>query len=67
MPHHLPHIRNSVARSPLLRKGGVHQRPRSGERQQHRQWLEDELDVWWETQTTDETGDETLGLSENKR
>ncbi len=28
--------RNPVARSPLLRKGGVHQRSRSGERQAQR-------------------------------
>jgi len=32
----MPKQRNHVARSPLLKKGGVHQRARSGERQQHR-------------------------------
>ena len=32
-------IRNSVARSPLLGKGGAHQRGRSAERQQDKQAL----------------------------
>jgi len=32
----MPRQRNPVARSPLLKKGGVHQRARSGERQQQR-------------------------------
>jgi hypothetical protein len=36
MPTRRGVIGNPVARSPLLRKGGVHQRPRSGERQRRR-------------------------------
>ncbi len=39
---------NPVARSPLLRKGGVHQRGRSGERQQAQHLLGDLLDEWHE-------------------
>lgn len=38
--------RNLAARSPLMRKGGVHQRNRSGERQQEKRALARELDVW---------------------
>lgn len=36
--------RNYVARSPLLRKGGVHERCQSGKRQQQKQDLKGELD-----------------------
>ena len=39
-----PRRRNPVARSPLLRKGGPHQRSRSGERQQQHHLLQSELD-----------------------
>jgi hypothetical protein len=35
--------RNFVARSPLLRKGGVHERSQSGKRQQQKQALEQEV------------------------
>ena len=35
--------RNFVARSPLLRKGGVHERNQSGKRQQQRQVLAQEI------------------------
>jgi len=35
--------RNPVAHAPILRKGGVHQRARSGERQSVRQQLNDLL------------------------
>lgn len=41
---------NPVARSPLLRKGGAHQRERSGERQQSQQQLDSLLDEWYEDQ-----------------
>lgn len=37
--------RNPVARSPLLKKGGVHQRSRSGERQQHRKTLKKAIET----------------------
>jgi len=46
MPTRHQNIRNTVARSPLLRKGGVHQRLRSGERQQNKRQLDDALDEW---------------------
>jgi len=39
-------IGNPVARSPLLRKGGPHQRSRSGERQSERDELAAELEQW---------------------
>ncbi|MCB1877782.1 MAG: hypothetical protein KDH88_17550 [Chromatiales bacterium] len=39
-------IRNPVARSPLLRKGGTHERSRSGERQSEQRRLERELARW---------------------
>jgi len=47
MPEHR-RFRNPVARSPLLRKGGPHQRSRSGERRQLRQALDAELDAWFD-------------------
>ena len=36
--------RNPVARSPLLRKGGVHRKSRSAERMQSRRNLKDEVE-----------------------
>ena len=47
MPEHR-RFRNPVARSPLLRKGGPHQRSRSGERRQLQQALDAELDAWFD-------------------
>lgn len=48
----MPIKRNPVARAPIMRKGGVHQRARSGIRQQARQqlnnWLQDELEEYLE-------------------
>ena len=52
MPENRRRFRNPVAQSPLLRKGGPHERSRSGERQNQRQALEAELDSW-----RDETDD----------
>lgn len=46
MPENRRRFRNPVAQSPLLRKGGPHERSRSGERQNQRQALEAELDSW---------------------
>lgn len=40
--------RNPVARSPLLRKGGVHQEPKTKQRRHTRQALEGQLDDWRE-------------------
>jgi len=48
MPERTITRRNPVAASPLLRKGGVHQRPRSGERRLARQRLDQAVDEWWE-------------------
>lgn len=47
MPENRRRFRNPVARSPLLRKGGPHQRSRSGARRQLHQALEAELDEWF--------------------
>ncbi len=40
--------RNPVALSPLLRKGGVHERSKSGVRAEAKQELQDELEFWEE-------------------
>jgi hypothetical protein len=40
--------RNPVALSPLLRKGGVHERSKSGLRAEAKQQLHDELEFWQE-------------------
>lgn len=40
--------RNPVALSPLLRKGGVHERSKSGIRAEAKQELQDELEFWQE-------------------
>ena len=54
MPERRRQPRNPVANSPLLRKGGVHQRPRSGQRQLDRQVLNDALDEWLDEIDNDE-------------
>jgi hypothetical protein len=46
MPENPIRRRNPVALSPLLRKGGVHQRCRSSERRQQNDVLRDLLDEW---------------------
>jgi len=38
--------RNPVARSPLLRKGGVHQETKTNQRRNARQALEGQLEDW---------------------
>ena len=43
-----PKPRNPVARSPLLRKGGAHQRSPSAGRQQSRREIDDLLEDWEE-------------------
>jgi hypothetical protein len=62
--------RNPVARSPLLRKGGVHEKSKSGLRGEAKQQLQDELVAWQDgldagylttTQPRPEDGD-TLSL-----
>ncbi len=40
--------RNPVALSPLLRKGGIHERSKSGVRAEANQKLQDELEFWQE-------------------
>lgn len=40
--------RNRVAMSPLLRKGGVHERSKSGQRAENKLLLNAELDDWRE-------------------
>jgi len=40
--------RNPVALSPLLRKGGVHEKSKTAKRQQNRQALSEQLDNWRE-------------------
>jgi hypothetical protein len=40
--------RNLVALSPLLRKGGVHERSKSGVRAEAKQELQNELEFWQE-------------------
>jgi hypothetical protein len=45
-----PRVRgNPVARSPLLRKGGAHQRSTGAERQRQRLSLDDAIEEWLET------------------
>lgn len=39
-------IGNPLARSPLMRKGGVHRKARSGQRQNERDELDAALDEW---------------------
>ena len=48
MPERRHRLRNPVAASPLLKKGGVHQRLRSRERQREKRRLEDAVDEWLE-------------------
>ncbi len=43
-----PSIRNPVARSPLLRKGGVHEKSATAKRQGGKQHLQQSLDDWRE-------------------
>lgn len=64
MPIRHQTIRNTVARSPLLRKGGVHQKARSAERQRQRLQVEDAVDEWLEEQDSrrEKPPDASLGL-----
>mgnify|MGYP003393857544 CR=1 FL=1 len=41
-------LRNPVALSPLLRKGGVHERSKSALRTEAKQQLQNELEFWQE-------------------
>lgn len=40
--------RNPVARSPIMKKGGVHEKSRTSERQQEKDVVQHELDEWEE-------------------
>jgi hypothetical protein len=53
MPDNPIRRRNPVARSPLLRKGGVHRRYRSSERRQQNAELRDLLEEWENGENTD--------------
>ncbi len=44
----MPRERNYVARSPLLRKGGVHTESKTGSRVRQRLKVEDAVDEWYE-------------------
>ncbi|VAW88707.1 hypothetical protein MNBD_GAMMA16-105 [hydrothermal vent metagenome] len=48
-PTATPKTRNPVARSPLLRKGGVHVKSKTGRRVKSRLSVEDAIDEWYET------------------
>jgi len=64
MPTRRRIIGNPVARSPLLRKGGAHQRTRSGERQRQTSDLEAALGQWREEEAeaaSDSDGSERSG------
>ena len=40
--------RNPVARSPLMKKGGVHEKSKTAKRRQSRQTVNDQLEHWRE-------------------
>lgn len=46
MPSKKPPIRNPIARSPLLRKGGVHIRSKSGQRMRNKLSTRSALNEW---------------------
>jgi hypothetical protein len=46
--------RNFIARSPLLRKGGAHQRSQSGKRREHKESVEQALMDWQEQSKEDD-------------
>jgi len=46
--------RNPVARSPIMKKGGVHQKSRTSERRQKKGAVQHELDEWKENKGQDE-------------
>jgi hypothetical protein len=52
---------NPVARSPLMRKGGPHERSSSVQRQQSRLALYDELEEWFETLGEDKVEESETG------
>jgi len=50
--------RNPVARSPLMKKGGVHEKSRSAERQREKDAVQSELDEWEEDKDDHERSSE---------
>ena len=44
----MPRRRNPIARSPLLRKGGVHKKSKTGQRVRARLTTRDAMDEWQE-------------------
>lgn len=65
MPTRRGNIGNPVARSPLLRKGGAHQRARSGERQRQRADLGTAMEQWREEETIDLDNEDRLDDQED--
>lgn len=45
----MPKPRNYIARSPLMRKGGVHSESKSGQRAQSRHELDAAIDEWFDS------------------
>ena len=43
-------IRNTVARSAFMRKGGAHVQSKSGVRQRTKLAVDDAVDEWWQSQ-----------------
>jgi hypothetical protein len=61
MPKRNRAIRNPVARSPLLKKGGVHEKSKTGQRVNNRLHTQSAIDEWLE-----QIEDETLTQDSNK-
>ncbi len=60
MPRRNRAIRNPVARSPLLKKGGAHEKSKTGQRVNNRLHTQSAIDEWLE-QIEDETIDNNKG------
>ncbi|HKK05099.1 MAG TPA: hypothetical protein VKA50_04555 [Gammaproteobacteria bacterium] len=52
----MPAPRNRYARHPLMRKGGVHQRSRGGQRSRDKRLLREERAAWLDEETPPERG-----------
>lgn len=63
MPKRNTAIRNYVARSPLMRKGGAHVQSKTGRRLQGRLSTQQAVDEWWQDEEEDqqeENGEQEL-------
>lgn len=56
-----PSVRNPVARSPLLRKGGPHERSTGGKRRRARLLIHDAIEEWLETEEAQERWERETG------